>query len=1003
MDKQPYYSNGNRRKKPGGYYTSQSKGQSSNHYNSGEYVMKSDSTTQQPEEVNCQPKTENYSSKDAKYTDDYYDEYQEYDDGSYSKKYYNGYSKNDYYDYYDYDEHDYKAQPTKTGYSYKKKDGYHKETTGGPSNNKNKFQTKKQYKQVPDNRVQVEKTLPDVCLVCLGSIALNSKIWVCKTCQIITHLKCIKDWLDLKKKNAKSNIDEEISFNCPHCSFKYANEDPKHTCYCTKTFNPVADTFNEPNSCGKLCGRFKGRYCSHACERICHSDKCDPCDKLTSLKCYCGKNTLTLKCNEAVVSASLACSKVCGKLLNCGNHTCNDLCHDGDCQNCDIKVHKSCHCGKKKAIVDCSQDFSCEKSCSRILSCGNHYCKLICHEGDCEKCKTEVRPKEKCYCQRHSVERLLGRLRENCLEEIPSCNTTCGRRLPCGHSCILNCHEGECDCRLIVERVCECGSHKFDTKCMHINQPQCKTICNKFKDCQRHICSAICCKGRLVKKNYPPHICKMLCDKNLQCGKHTCTKKCHSGKCPPCDVLVSRAITCACGSEVLRPPQLCGTEPPKCNKRCNKQLRCGHKCYYECHFDECRECEELVDKPCACGKEIIKQVKCSKFPKCHTLCKEILGCGHECNQNCHEPGLCNKIRKEKMQKFLDDETISSVEKDFFKENDLLEKSCFAKCSEIRKDCHHLCLSFCHQGVECPPLFCKFMTRVTCECGNKEEFRQCGTLDINNHKILECDEKCKNLLRFKALYDVQETTEKLYFSISLVNYSKAHPKLLNKIETAIEKMYFNVEKHTSFTISKVSEEKLNFYIQLLQNHYLLNVSYYRTEKNICIDAFRTDEFIIPKVKLSQYLKMLKKKEIKPKSKPFDLIFKFYNLSVFDKPDNLEEILKPLKDKYYIEKVNNMIQLAVWRINDKDLFVEKLAELNNNWSSFSVEDRTKPKNTDRLKSISLIPETQDYSDDDIEKRFEGLKVVMPSNIALPIKSKKKHLDDARNTFNVFHNEH
>lgn len=994
MHKKPYYTSGNRKKKPGGRYTYQKKGQEPNRHEEVEYIRKDDSESQKADVSHYQSNTNHKRYKRDHYQDNNADNTYDKEQREIGKPYTDNYYKDDYNDYY---KNDYKETNKFKGYSYRSKNGYYHENSRRDGTKKNKFQTKKQYKDTVDHKDHIERTLPDVCLVCLGSIAIKSKIWVCRACQVITHLKCIKDWLELKKKNVDLNNVQETGFNCPHCNFKYEKEEPKHTCYCTKTENPIDDTFNEPNSCGQRCGRYRGRYCSHACEKVCHSDKCDPCDKLTSLKCYCGHNLITLKCNEAVVSASLSCNNICGKLLNCENHTCSDICHEGECQVCDVKVHKSCHCGKKKAIVDCNQDYSCERTCARILSCKNHYCRLICHEGDCEDCKTEVRLNEKCYCNRNTVEDLLGRSRENCLEPIPSCNNACGKLLPCGHECVLKCHDGECDCGLRLDRECECGSEKFTTKCMHINKPVCKTVCNKFKDCQRHFCNGICCKGKLIKKNFAPHICRFLCDKNLDCGKHPCTKKCHSGKCPPCDVLISRAITCACGIEVLRPPQLCGTEPPKCHRRCYKPLNCGHRCYYECHFDECKECEEIVDKPCACGKEIIKNVKCSKVPRCHNLCKEVLICGHECLQQCHEPGQCEKLREEKKQRFLTDESINQEEKNFFIKNDLIDRSCFAKCEELRKDCHHPCLTYCHQGFACPPLYCKYMTRVTCECGNKEEFRQCGTLDIDNHKILECDEKCKNLSRFKALYDAQANTEKLYFSTFLVTFAKTHPRQLAKIESAVDKMYFNAEKHISFTISKVNEDKLNFYIQLLQNHYMLNVSYYRTEKNICIDGFWTEEFIIPKVKLSQYLKMLKKKEIQQKSKPFDLVFKFYNLTIFDKVENLEEYLKPLKDKYYIEKVQNIIQLFVWKIEDRKLFFDRLTELNNNWSNFVVEDRTKIKNGDAKESQNQAEKTIESSDEDIEKKFEGLKVVMPTNIAMPVKSKKKQID-VENKFNL-----
>lgn len=49
-----------------------------------------------------------------------------------------------------------------------------------------------------------EKYLKEDCLICLDKIIENDKIWNCKSCKIITHLKCIKEWIELLK--LKNNI-----------------------------------------------------------------------------------------------------------------------------------------------------------------------------------------------------------------------------------------------------------------------------------------------------------------------------------------------------------------------------------------------------------------------------------------------------------------------------------------------------------------------------------------------------------------------------------------------------------------------------------------------------------------------------------------------------------------------------------------------------------------------------------------------------------------------------
>ena len=66
------------------------------------------------------------------------------------------------------------------------------------------------------------------------------------------------------------------------------------------------------------------------------------------------------------------------------------------------------------------------------------------------------------------------------------------------------------------------------------------------------------------------------------------------------------------------------------------------------------------------------------------------------------------------------------------------------------------------------------------------------------------------------------------------------------------------------------------------------------------AFKTDEFMIPSIPLSQYLKNMKEKKISKKQKPFELVFKFFNLTVHNHVRDLREILSDYNNFCYIEK-------------------------------------------------------------------------------------------------------
>lgn len=53
--------------------------------------------------------------------------------------------------------------------------------------------------------------------------------------------------------------------------------------------------------------------------------------------CQCGKESREIRCSQ---TESFLCGNVCGKLLNCGVHTCEKLCHVDSCEDCSIVLEK---------------------------------------------------------------------------------------------------------------------------------------------------------------------------------------------------------------------------------------------------------------------------------------------------------------------------------------------------------------------------------------------------------------------------------------------------------------------------------------------------------------------------------------------------------------------------------------------------------------------------------------------------------------------------------------
>lgn len=111
---------------------------------------------------------------------------------------------------------------------------------------------------------------------------------------------------------------------------------------------------------------------------------CKLCMQIVS-PCHCGKVAKPVRCSQA----NFSCGKLCGKRLSCG-HRCPHKCHPGNCPDCTLTATVSCHCGAEAQTLPCSQrDFHCDRVCGKVLSCGRHSCDKVCHGGACGGCPME--------------------------------------------------------------------------------------------------------------------------------------------------------------------------------------------------------------------------------------------------------------------------------------------------------------------------------------------------------------------------------------------------------------------------------------------------------------------------------------------------------------------------------------------------------------------------------------------------------------------------------------
>ena len=124
--------------------------------------------------------------------------------------------------------------------------------------------------------------------------------------------------------------------------------------------------------------------------------------------CHCKREKKMRPCYQL----DFQCGKVCGKPYNCGKHSCDKVCHSGECGPCPGTLPRSCFCGKSKFTIACDKPIpTCNDTCEKVLNCGVHYCPSMllylvtiyicidkCHKGECGSCRMFVVIKVKGEC-----------------------------------------------------------------------------------------------------------------------------------------------------------------------------------------------------------------------------------------------------------------------------------------------------------------------------------------------------------------------------------------------------------------------------------------------------------------------------------------------------------------------------------------------------------------------------------------------------------------------------
>lgn len=68
----------------------------------------------------------------------------------------------------------------------------------------------------------------------------------------------------------------------------------------------------------------------------------------------------------------------------------------------------------------------------RKLDCGNHTCEQVCHRGNCDTCPLLPSNLTYCPCGAKQLCELSDETRTSCLDPIPTCGAICNKVLACG-------------------------------------------------------------------------------------------------------------------------------------------------------------------------------------------------------------------------------------------------------------------------------------------------------------------------------------------------------------------------------------------------------------------------------------------------------------------------------------------------------------------------------------------------------------------------------------------
>lgn len=362
----------------------------------------------------------------------------------------------------------------------------------------------------------------------------------------------------------------------PHC---LRSPDIVSHCPCGKT--PLTKILRQPRescedpipNCEKKC--LKKLSCNHLCQQVCHSDPCLPCLEVVDIACRCGRVTTRTTCHQGK-EAQPQCLRVCKAMLNCGRHECGDRCCPGERKAAERQAARRKHRPLGSRINDdtVEAEHICTRVCGRQLKCGNHTCPDRCHKGPCASCREAIFDEISCHCGRTTLVPPLP-----CGALPPPCQFQCERPKACGHPQVAhNCHgdEESCPkCPFLGEKACMCGKKNLRNQPCWLADVRCGEICGKKLRCGSHFCQKQC--HRLGGCEDAVRHCRQPCGKAKKMCGHPCEETCHAPSSCREDKACQNKIFITCDCQHLKQEMKCNASRTS-EGNSKKNLPCDDEC-----------------------------------------------------------------------------------------------------------------------------------------------------------------------------------------------------------------------------------------------------------------------------------------------------------------------------------------------------------------------------------------------------------------------------------------